>query len=162
MVRSLAGLVALIVVGGCTAVGQSDFSCSGPTPGLSCLPATQVYEITNDPELHRKVVSALEAAAQENDELDHQAIVAAVIATHKPQVEVVKKIAKTVTQPQPVLHPAEVLRIYLSPWVDAKGDLHMPSYVFTEVTPRRWSIGEELLPEMQILAPIQTERKDES
>lgn len=37
--------------------------------------------------------------------------------------------------------PAKVLRIYISPWEDEQGDLHMGGYVFSEVAPRKWSVG---------------------
>lgn len=37
--------------------------------------------------------------------------------------------------------PAKVMRIYVNPWEDESGDLHMGGYVLTEVEPRRWSVG---------------------
>lgn len=37
--------------------------------------------------------------------------------------------------------PAKVMRIFITPWEDEAGDLHMGGYVLTEVEPRRWSVG---------------------
>jgi conjugal transfer pilus assembly protein TraV len=46
----------------------------------------------------------------------------------------------------PALTPAAVLRIWVAPWVDTHGHLHAAGYVFTEVTPRRWTLGLEPMP----------------
>jgi conjugal transfer pilus assembly protein TraV len=43
--------------------------------------------------------------------------------------------------PRPVRTSAEVMRIWIAPWVDSHDDLHYPSYLFTEVQARRWSFG---------------------
>lgn len=152
------GLSLAVCLSGCSAMGQNDFSCSGPTPGVGCIASSEVYEITNDPELQRKVTAALAAAAQSGEEFNHQEIVDRVKRQHKPGVEVVKTMADPVTQPLPVLQPAHAIRIWIAPWVDQKGDLHMPGLVFTEITPRRWSFGEAGLSSSKVLAPIQVDR----
>lgn len=36
--------------------------------------------------------------------------------------------------------PARVLRIWIAPWEDDRGDLHMPG-LYTEVENRRWQVG---------------------
>jgi conjugal transfer pilus assembly protein TraV len=61
-------------------------------------------------------------------------------------------------QPMPVLEPARVVRIWVAPWVDAKGDLHMPGYLCSEITPRRWSLGEAEVSGARVLTPMQVER----
>lgn len=155
-------LASLITISGCTAMGKSDFSCSGPTPGVSCLPAAEVYDITNDPELYEAVNAALTAAAQSDEEYDAREIVAYVRANHKPSIEVTKPMAEPVKAPLPVLMPAQVIRIWIAPWPDQKGDLHFPGYIFTEITPRRWSLGEPALSGAQVLAPVQVDRSREN
>jgi len=145
------------VLGGCAAMGNDDFSCSGPTPGVACLPATEVYEITNDPDLYEAVTAELQAAAASGEKFDAMEIVNQVKATYKPPVEVSKAMAGPVKQPLPVLQPAHVIRIWFDAWVDEKSDLHMPGYVFTEITPRRWSLGDPAVSEAQVLAPVQVD-----
>jgi len=151
-------LVPLAAMSGCTAMGKSDFSCSGPGPGVACLPASEVYEITNDPELYEAVDAALKAAAASEEEYDAREVVAYVKANHKPAIEVTKPMAAPVKQPLPVLRPAHVIRIWMDAWVDQKGDLHMPGFVFTEITPRRWSLGEPAVSSSEVLAPVQVDR----
>jgi len=143
---------------GCSAMGKKDFSCGGPTPGAGCLPASEVYEISNDPELLDAVTDALEAAAQSGEDFDPQEVVAGVRSMYQPKIEMVKAMAEPINQPLPVLRPAHVIRIWFDAWVDQKGDLHMPGYVFTEITPRRWSLGEPEISNSAILAPIQVDR----
>ena len=37
--------------------------------------------------------------------------------------------------------PARVLRVWIAPWEDDAGRLHVPGYTYAEIEPRRWSIG---------------------
>jgi conjugal transfer pilus assembly protein TraV len=55
----------------------------------------------------------------------------------------------------PVLEPAQVMRVWIAPWTDDRADLHWPGYVFTEVTPRRWSVGEVEVGKVPTLVPLQ-------
>ena len=50
-------------------------------------------------------------------------------------------LGNTVAAGRPVREAAQVMRIWVAPWIDKKDDLHYPSYVFTEVQPRRWTFG---------------------
>jgi conjugal transfer pilus assembly protein TraV len=51
------------------------------------------------------------------------------------------------------------MRVWIAPWIDAKQDLHMPGYVFTEVTPRRWSFGEAAAVTGKPLVPLQVDMR---
>lgn len=42
---------------------------------------------------------------------------------------------------RPVRTAARVMRIWVAPYEDAKGDLHAPGFVYTEIEPRRWAYG---------------------
>lgn len=152
-------VVAAAALSSACAVGKSDFSCSGPNPGTGCLPSMEVYEITNDPELQKAVQAALNEASASGEDFNHQEVVAAVRANFKRDTdEIVKPMVEPIRTPMPVLQPAQVIRIWIGPWVDTKGDLRMPGYVFSEVTPRKWSFGEPEVSGSEILAPIQVER----
>jgi conjugal transfer pilus assembly protein TraV len=52
----------------------------------------------------------------------------------------------TIDSPQPVRAPPKVMRIWLASWEDREGDLIVPAYVYTEIEPRTWLIGD---PEVQ-------------
>jgi len=42
---------------------------------------------------------------------------------------------------EPFRTPAKVMRIYVASWEDESGDLHMGGYLFSEIEPRKWSVG---------------------
>jgi conjugal transfer pilus assembly protein TraV len=42
----------------------------------------------------------------------------------------------------PLRTPSRVLRVWIAPWEDTSGRLHVPGYTYAEIEPRRWSIGE--------------------
>ena len=45
-------------------------------------------------------------------------------------------------EPLAVLEAPQVMRVLVAPWSDDSGNLNLSSYVYVEVTPRRWSYGE--------------------
>lgn len=45
-------------------------------------------------------------------------------------------------QPIPIRTPAEVMRIWVAPWEDTNGDLITSGYIYTEIEPKRWVIGD--------------------
>jgi hypothetical protein len=64
--------------------------------------------------------------------------------------------------PVPIRLPAQVLRVWIAPWEDAHGDLHAPGYVYTEVVPRRWSLGEPAAGmATQRITPLQVQHRSE-
>ena len=63
--------------------------------------------------------------------------------------------------PVPLRAPAQVMRVWIAPWEDSRGDLHAPGYVYTEIEPRRWSLGAPAEPDREFLIrPLQIERRD--
>lgn len=43
--------------------------------------------------------------------------------------------------PIPLRMPAEVMRIWLAPWEDRQSDLHASGYVYTEISPKTWTLA---------------------
>jgi conjugal transfer pilus assembly protein TraV len=39
---------------------------------------------------------------------------------------------------------AKIMRIYVAPWEDEQGDLHMGGIIYSEIEPRKWRIGQRL------------------
>lgn len=44
---------------------------------------------------------------------------------------------------RPLREPSQVMRIWIAPWIDQTDNLNWPGYIYTEVTKRRWSYGEQ-------------------
>jgi len=64
-----------------------------------------------------------------------------------------------VADPSALRVPARVMRIWIAPWEDSRGDLHAPGYLYTEIEPRRWALDarDEHTP---MIRPLQIERRD--
>jgi len=57
--------------------------------------------------------------------------------------------------------PARVMRIWIAPWEDSRGDLHAPGYLYTEIEPRRWTLGGPADRDKETrIRPLQIERRD--
>ncbi|MGI9296157.1 MAG: type IV conjugative transfer system lipoprotein TraV [Pseudomonadales bacterium] len=50
-------------------------------------------------------------------------------------------VVPLVNKPIPVRTPAQVMRVWVAPWEDAKGILHVGGYHFVEIQARRWTFG---------------------
>lgn len=161
-------MLAGLGLAGCSS--QPKFACPALTTGYGCQSMLEVYERTDAPGVSdarqptdaeqkksrraAKRESAAQVRATENAHAlavdgDSLALAApvqfdsgAVVGTRalslggtghavlpSPEADAVARL------------PAQVMRIWFAPWTDVRGDLHRPSYVYTEVAGRRWAIG---------------------
>ncbi|MAA92950.1 MAG: hypothetical protein CML22_06640 [Rheinheimera sp.] len=58
-------------------------------------------------------------------------------------------------EPLAVLEPPKVMRVLLASYKDARGNLNMPGYVYVQVEPETWSIGEAANLRPQRVVPTQ-------
>lgn len=54
-----------------------------------------------------------------------------------------KLLAQGELPARPLRESAQVMRIWIAPWIDSQDNLNWSGYVYTEVTPKRWSFGEQ-------------------
>ncbi len=151
-------LALTVVAGGLAgcAVGSSRFSCPGMPQGVRCANVTDIYELTN-------TVDRIEATAKDPLGDDAERAEDARAAQRLP-VEAGEAAAAgdfpasvrptplagaragwvqppRVDRPTPVRTPAQVMRVWMAPWEDTRGVLHVGGYHFVEVVARRWTIG---------------------
>ena len=120
----IAGIAAVSLTGCSTiGIGKSEFVCPGMPSGFVCQTPRQVYDATNSNDHVNKTKAGAGKTAEANDS------------------PFTRPVWKTESGPMPVLEHAQVLRIWIAPWVDSRQTLNWPSYVFTEITPRKWSFG---------------------
>lgn len=170
------GLVAVAAavagLSGC-AVGNGDFSCPGRPQGVRCASAVEVYNLTGDTD----VIAATAAdaigsdpsgAAEARAPQTRREQAATRDATGQAPMTVpgappatvdegqVVRVSTSgapvgrlplVDRPTPVRTPAQVMRVWLAPWEDTRGVLHIGGYHFIEVVGRRWTIGGPVNPE---------------
>lgn len=159
----LCALGAILSVGGCSTVGglgNSEFACSGMPDGVTCATPIEVYEHTHnmsdlddlrvDPDDKEKKTASKADPSAEVGKMSQE--IPGETGAAAPQ-EVQRQLVVSPESPMPILEPAQVMRIWVAPWIDERQDLHWPGFIFTEVTPRRWQFGEEAIRAVQPKVP---------
>ena len=145
---------------GCGAVpGAESYGCGGLPEGVSCMSAREVYKLTGD----GKPVIALPGQPTALDTAPAAAGPTAgssagttgstspASATFpRPPLPATGRVQTIALRPEdagaadivPLRTPSRVLRVWIAPWEDTSGRLHVPGYTYAEIEPRRWSIGE--------------------
>ena len=149
--------IAFLLAGCASALNTADhdeFACPGMPAGVVCKSPVKVYRATNGTTDDRDSVTPEPPARSGNSALldslnDGSGLVS--IQTEKaarnkaPSLPLPLRLSLNQSAspnlPLPVLEPAKVMRIWIAPWEDSRKDLHWPSYLFTEIQPRKWSFG---------------------
>ncbi len=126
---------------GCTA---GSFGCKGFPNSPICKSAVQAYKATD-------VANPKNPIDAEGNDTSPLAAAPSVPETQG----VTPTVSPKVQDPSAVRTPPKVLRIWIAPWEDSDGDLQAPSYVFTELEPRRWIIGNPGGSSYPTLKPLQ-------
>ncbi len=178
----LAMLCALTVVGssGCSVLntGEEEFSCSGMPGSIYCHSARDVYKATNDGTVPTPM-SKNGAYNEDCDDCVKAEDVNPDLSDSETTVtssdgNVVRKKTLAVTddelinnyvtpalpdRPVPIRTPSQVMRIWVAPYVDTKGDLQSPGFVYTEIEPRRWIIRDgNDVSNSHVFAPLEDSR----
>jgi conjugal transfer pilus assembly protein TraV len=133
--------------------------CSSVANTRLCKTPTEIYELTNNDsfDLYQATLSSDNT---ESDEGMFKSSSSSKSNSSKPQTqaqEAVNLFSKPQFQasssPMPVLEQPKVLRIWVAPWKDENETLNWGSYMFTEITPRRWNFGDSVMRNTPITAP---------
>lgn len=137
----LISLVALTLLQvGCGTTSR--FACGAPQ-GIPCLSVQEVYDRT---EFSSSLTGAQGAApAPGFSEFPGHGAASGLASPPVVIEEGSLMLAPTESSPAPVsdalLTDARVIRVWVAPWEDRRGALHMSGYVFSEVQGRRWRVG---------------------
>lgn len=162
---SLAAL-ALAMTTGCSTVlntaGTDEFSCKPGEPKATCRTPTAIYKSTHGtppvaetdaPVSWDKLIKPMSGDLVSEGSRSREQAGADFQRTSTRAVEASSKggipglnaqtlgLAGATVNGRPVREAAQVMRIWIAPWIDKNDDLHYPSYLFTEVQPRRWTFG---------------------
>lgn len=157
-IKLLASVVSVTLIGltGCNTIGSDEFGCTGMPNSVNCMSPSVTYEMSQDPSATQTYLAELEKIHQKylDDEINREEyskqrtqLAKRVLGEkHSAEAERIadsKGLLNPIKQPKPVLHEALALRVWIAPYTNAQSDLKMPGLVYTEITPRRWSIGEQ-------------------
>lgn len=150
MVRMILIFSLLLVLTSCSA----RYACKDRVDieGEKCDPITTVYE--------KKILgnggpSPKERAKTITPEKEER------VSTPSEDVDTVRSLYYV--EEKPLRLPPRVIRIWVAPWEDSDGDLHQPSYIYSEISPRRgrWLFGEkEAITTQPILRPMEKPSED--
>lgn len=144
--------LASTVLSGCSSffntANSSDFACPGMPAGVMCTTPATVYEMTNG-----EGINAVRGApdAPQPSPSATVSTPAKVSGSAPNQATLAKPLYAEPQTPQPLREPARVMRVWVKPWIDVNDDLHWPSYVYTEVVPRKWTVGKKEFAAMRAL-----------
>ncbi|WP_062270375.1 TraV family lipoprotein [Endozoicomonas arenosclerae] len=109
-------LIGLLVpiIQGCSlfGVGESEYACPEPGKGV-CKSARQIYKDTD-------------STPTEN------------LFPTPPKLHTEPDLRLVTPEAVPNRTPAQILRIWIAPWVDRQGNWHSDSVVMTDIAPRDW------------------------
>lgn len=145
----IGSMLAPVFLTACSGFGmgeKSDFSCPGVPQGVICKSPREVYALTNGKNYDLG-----------NDYKKADGKGAAPVANPDTLQPFARPAVAANSGPMPVLAPSQVLRVWIGPWQDEKKDLNWPSYVFTEIAPRKWSFGGASFSGQKPLVPVQAD-----
>lgn len=143
-------------MGGCSLLntGEDSFACKGD----DCKTPLEVYGQTHaapdsvnvgrTPDEWRVTPNDSEGKekAKEQAEMKKKAMMERALDLTK--LEPSRLFAESGEMVKPVREPSQVMRVWIAPWIDQNDNLNWSSYTFTEVSPRRWSFGEQEVRQM--------------
>jgi conjugal transfer pilus assembly protein TraV len=141
-------LFTVIIMSGCA----PRYSCKEVIPGTRCASLSEVYneqvtglEISKDTE---KVPAEETAIQKKQGKVVHKAALLVSSSEKTGQhrdlnnVEIVKGLKNS--RHMPILRPPKIVRIWIAPWVDGNEDLNMDTYIYTEISGKKWILGEKM------------------
>lgn len=158
IMRPTIALAAFALLAGC-ASSQPRFSCPFEDTGYGCKSTREIYELTNqagvsDTRGAAPVALTTAPKARNGHRIGLEGSAMSLRAPVQQDAGAFTTPAALslgpVTGPVPLPPPdasavarlpAQVMRIWIAPWTDERGDLHRPSHIYTEIVARRWAVG---------------------
>ena len=155
--RGVVVVAVALSLGGCAGLGEKEFACPGPPGEPLCLSASEVYRATDGADA---LVRAPQASESDESHPETGDSAGAPPAPAAPEGAPLSALLPRPEGPEPFRTPARVMRVWIGPWEDTRGDLHAPGYVYTEIEPRRWQIGAPAPTTPAVLTPLQIEPRE--
>ena len=149
MKRILLITAATTLFAGCTVTGHDEFTCPSAENGV-CVPAEDAYIAAEQgksaDEVRHEMMSPEDAHSAEHHQQSS--------SKYANVAPVAGVLSQPISQPKPILEPAQVLNAWVNVWEDENQILHMPSQAFVEITPRRWTVTETSVQRFKSTGPF--------
>lgn len=158
----------ILATTGCSSmltIGSSDSDgCKGvPDSTGKCMSVMEVYQKTSSgqPLVRMKEVDkdgGIEQVAidtvDEEVKKDEQKQASSVSKKSSSSVTVI-----TGNNPIPVRMPSKVMRVWINSYESASGDFVAPGYIYTEIEPKKWTMGQKITSDGQKVDPLKATAK---
>ncbi len=134
-------LLSGIVIAGCSGlgIGEEEFTCKTTDAGQPCSSSWDVYKATNDGKNPSRDARAKRVAAAGGEEQKHDE---GLLKNGRSDFVLDNYVTNRLPdEPVPVRTPPQVMRIWVAPYEDTEGDFIVSGYVYSEISPRRWTLG---------------------
>lgn len=169
--------ISSLSITGCSmlGVGEDEFACKGIPEGVTCLPAREVYKLTenrdglegytNEEYLEKKSQLAddekdSDGNVENGDTNSNNGLVLGNVKIYN-HIQPEKYIDARAPAPLAMRTRVKSMRIWIAPWEDKAGDLNLSGYIYTEIEGRRWLLGETAVTEPGRIVPLQVVRRKE-
>lgn len=135
--------------------GSSTFSCDAAAPDGVCASAREVYRQTDGRAATWRAPGTTTTSPPSSPGIaraDPASTEAPPAGAAAPNA--VLPVAFGQDGAVPLRAPPTILRVWIAPWETQQGDLHMAGYVYTELVPRRWMVGNAPVPTQAVLRPL--------
>jgi conjugal transfer pilus assembly protein TraV len=135
ILRVAALTASLSLLASCASIGygNEEFGCKGIPAGKECSTTEEVYQATDGDMSESPWKKAGKLRQGKNSKTSPTVV-----------VKRTKIVLPSHSDPIPLRTPAQVMRIWIAPWEDKDGDLHMASLVYSEIEHRRWVVGSKV------------------
>jgi conjugal transfer pilus assembly protein TraV len=162
-IAMLLGLVTLTT--GCALGGRTEFTCPDPQNGV-CVDAHEAFLLAEQGKTAEDFKKGEHlghgSKSEERDDEDHEHETASSTSqsdednAYRDVAPVAGLMSQPIDQPKPIRMPATILQVWIKPFEDSDGALHMATEAFAEITPRRWSLTNTTVEEFKTLGPFVT------
>ena len=151
-------LLAAVSLCACTSVGEGSFSCPGRPAGVRCMSTVEAYRATEESEFVEPTSD--QALGDDPALLDQgkhtrprpraaskrKSPSSAAASSTPPDASAVTSnpIFPSVDKPVPFRVPPRDMRVWIAPWQDASGVLHLGGYAIVELEGPRWIWSDSL------------------
>lgn len=151
------------------ATPKRDYACGMTDPGMPCSSVEEVYAATHYGQIDAPAGKAARpnrgvGAGAGNEHAFEIALEGDSLLLVDAEPPAYEPDAPVVAHPDgPRRTAARILRIWLSPWEDELGDLHMAGHVYSEIEGRRWQVGvkaPDVTPSLELLLGPEAVAKD--
>lgn len=141
----LLGWVALSLSACSSLVGNSEFGCKGMPNSVTCMSVRDVHKLTDGEDYQEKI--NLVSKKQQNGEVVTKDEIQSLTKGNKNKRIAIESgqytpVPKPAADPQPIRSESMVMRILIDPYENTDGDLVVAGYIYTEIVPRAWDVGE--------------------